>query len=212
MHQISTRTALEPYLPQFFAYCPTMDLVATVTRKGGVDVWRLNGQRVFGANFAKDEDDDDFGEQAERDELQDEGGNVKAIAWRRDGEFCSKKHFPRLAGPNILIGVLTHQVRYWPSLVRMALCRSSILSRARLRTEYRHTRRKPHHLLHCNLKRADGAPNPLQNLMVLFPCRLSRGQPTSHTHHRTLSAHVFLHKTRHMEMSRSTKFCLSAPM
>ncbi|OAL20415.1 hypothetical protein AYO22_08909 [Fonsecaea multimorphosa] len=34
-----------------------MDLVVTVTTKGSVDVWRLNGQRVFGSNFPKDEDD-----------------------------------------------------------------------------------------------------------------------------------------------------------
>ena len=87
MHQISTRVATEPFLAKLFAYCPTMDLVATVTRKDGVDVWRLNGQRVFGATFAREGDHDDVGEVEKTSGDQEIVENVKAVAWRRDGEL-----------------------------------------------------------------------------------------------------------------------------
>lgn len=48
MHQIAIKTLTEPCRPELLCYCPTMDLVATVTEKQAVNVWRLNGQRVFG--------------------------------------------------------------------------------------------------------------------------------------------------------------------
>lgn len=59
-----------------------MDLIATVTRSGNVDVWRLNGQRVFGASF-------DHGEEDVEGDHGVDGvvGKVKAVCWRRDGEF-----------------------------------------------------------------------------------------------------------------------------
>lgn len=80
-----------------------MDLVATVSQplprgKASVDVWRLNGQNVFGANF------DDDGEDDEGDDLdgnEDKDGErerererdlllthkVRGLCWRRDGEI-----------------------------------------------------------------------------------------------------------------------------
>lgn len=67
-----------------------MDLVATVTKKDSVDVWRLNGQRVFGANFAKDEDED-----GEDGGLTKTEGNVRGVAWKSDGEF-RPSHSPAL--------------------------------------------------------------------------------------------------------------------
>ena len=73
-------------MPDLFAYCPTMDLVATVTKKDSVDVWRLNGQRVFGASFAKEEEEDDENGGALKAEAEKEG-NVKGVAWRKDGEL-----------------------------------------------------------------------------------------------------------------------------
>ncbi|EXJ61800.1 hypothetical protein A1O7_02230 [Cladophialophora yegresii CBS 114405] len=83
MHQISARTVVEPFLPALFAYCPTMDLVATTTRKkDNVDVWRLNGQRVFGANFNKQEHEGDEGEGREAEREKD--ANVRGVVWRRD--------------------------------------------------------------------------------------------------------------------------------
>lgn len=84
MHQISARTLPEPYLPapDLFAYCPTMDLIATVSQRDSADVWRLNGQRVFGAKLGKDEEDNgDDG-----DVGRDGKGFVRALGWRRDGE------------------------------------------------------------------------------------------------------------------------------
>ncbi len=89
MHPIATRTLIEPCRPDLVAYCPTMDLVATVTKKGGhVDVWRLNGQRVFGATFETEDDGDDVGLRNSEDREADEAeGFVRAVTWRRDGEF-----------------------------------------------------------------------------------------------------------------------------
>jgi Anaphase-promoting complex subunit 4 WD40 domain len=56
-----------------------MDLIATVTQTCAVDVWRINGQRVFG--FAPDEAGDQ---------------NIEGLAWRNDGTLASN---PSIAGP-----------------------------------------------------------------------------------------------------------------
>lgn len=108
MHQIATRILTEPCItsasdstapgpgpgPSLFAYCPTMDLVATVSQplprgKASVDVWRLNGQNVFGANF----DDDGEGDDGDRDGNGERDlllmHKVRGLCWRRDGEFFS---------------------------------------------------------------------------------------------------------------------------
>ena len=37
--------------PRTLAYCPTMDLVALASEDDQVSVYRLNGQRVFGAGY-----------------------------------------------------------------------------------------------------------------------------------------------------------------
>ncbi|KIW88242.1 uncharacterized protein Z519_11353 [Cladophialophora bantiana CBS 173.52] len=88
MHQISKRMLTDPFVPSLFAYCPTMDLVVTVTGKGIMDVWRLNGQRVFGSNFPKDEGTGgDVGGNAAANKSG--GGNVRAVAWRRDGQILA---------------------------------------------------------------------------------------------------------------------------
>lgn len=34
--------------PHLLAYCPTMDLIAVVTKEEQLDVYRLSGQRAFG--------------------------------------------------------------------------------------------------------------------------------------------------------------------
>jgi hypothetical protein len=101
MHPVATRTLIEPCRPHLVAYCPTMDLVATVmvTKKGGgghVDVSRLNGQRVFGASFETevDGDGDADGVQRNSEDMEAEEGKeadvegfVRAVTWRRDGKF-----------------------------------------------------------------------------------------------------------------------------
>src|SRR5689334_8701101 len=110
MHQIATRILTEPCIPtltksgpDLFAYCPTMDLVATVSQPGvrgkaAVDVWRLNGQNVFGANFdhdseSEDEGEDEDGEQRPGTRARDDEvlkrRKVRGLCWRRDGEFSS---------------------------------------------------------------------------------------------------------------------------
>ena len=38
--------------PHTLSYCPTMDLVALVTEDEQFQVFRLNGQKVFGASYA----------------------------------------------------------------------------------------------------------------------------------------------------------------
>lgn len=83
-----------------------MDLIATVTPAGYgsgqtakdiVDVWRLNGQRVFGATFESADDHDGTpaaarrheggrGSQTNDKDKEKERGFVRALSWRRDGK------------------------------------------------------------------------------------------------------------------------------
>lgn len=89
MHTVATRVLTEPCVPSaaLVAYCPTMDLVATVTRGGAVDVWRLNGQKVFGAVFDVNPLDGGADPEAEVAAVSlPPGGRVRGICWRRDGE------------------------------------------------------------------------------------------------------------------------------
>ncbi|KIX07275.1 uncharacterized protein Z518_01928 [Rhinocladiella mackenziei CBS 650.93] len=58
-----------------------MDLIATVSEKDTVDLWRLNGQRVLGASFVR--------ENTDMEGAQMGGGFVKALAWRRDGQILA---------------------------------------------------------------------------------------------------------------------------
>ncbi|KAK4935709.1 hypothetical protein LTR10_023293 [Elasticomyces elasticus] len=93
MHQIAARILPDPCRPNLMAYCPTMDLVATVTPKSEqVDVSRLNGQRVFGAAFEEEDDgkgnaESDGGNN--RDESEAAKGFVRALTWRRDGQILA---------------------------------------------------------------------------------------------------------------------------
>ena len=102
MHQIASCVLTEPCCPDLVSYCPTMDLVATVTAKGGVDVWRLNGQRVFGASFGgQDEDGDEENDDEQLGNGNAKGGNgretvVRQVGWRRDGECFLHPCFRRL--------------------------------------------------------------------------------------------------------------------
>ncbi|ETI19725.1 hypothetical protein G647_08738 [Cladophialophora carrionii CBS 160.54] len=66
-----------------------MDLVATTTKKDSVDVWRLNGQRVFGANFAKQEYEEEDGEVREAEGEKEKDANVRGVVWRRDGQILA---------------------------------------------------------------------------------------------------------------------------
>ena len=59
------------------AYCPTMDLIALATENNELCVFRLNGQRVFGSSFGGDPY---LGE-------DEEGGEIRALAWKGNGEF-----------------------------------------------------------------------------------------------------------------------------
>ncbi|KAK6387503.1 hypothetical protein LTS17_000772 [Exophiala oligosperma] len=76
-----------------------MDLVTTVVKKvhndhreGQVDVWRLNGQRVFGAEFERGggDDDDDDQDQDQSSGLERDGeGWIRGVCWRRDGQILA---------------------------------------------------------------------------------------------------------------------------
>ena len=46
---LSEKTLPQPAEPSLIAYCPSMDLVAIVTTDQQVLIYRLNGQRVYGA-------------------------------------------------------------------------------------------------------------------------------------------------------------------
>jgi anaphase-promoting complex subunit 4 len=71
--------------PESLAYCPTMDLVALATDDEELHVFRLNGQRVLGVNFAVD-DAFDYGYGASGDD-EEKKGEVRCMAWKRNGKF-----------------------------------------------------------------------------------------------------------------------------
>ena len=56
MHIVGQKTIAEKCKARTVAYCPTLDLVALATDSNCVHVFRLNGQRVFGASY----EDEDF--------------------------------------------------------------------------------------------------------------------------------------------------------
>jgi anaphase-promoting complex subunit 4 len=68
------------------AYCPTMDLVALATDDEELHVFRLSGQRVLGVNFAGD-DAFDYGYSGGGEDEEEEKGEVRCVAWKRNGEF-----------------------------------------------------------------------------------------------------------------------------
>ncbi|KAI9831026.1 MAG: hypothetical protein M1819_005264 [Sarea resinae] len=49
LNVLSEKAVSQPIIPELLAYCPTMDLLAVATRDDQLNVYRLNGQRVFGA-------------------------------------------------------------------------------------------------------------------------------------------------------------------
>ncbi len=49
LNMLAEKIAPQPVNGEQLAYCPTMDLIALGTRDDQVQVFRLNGQRVFGA-------------------------------------------------------------------------------------------------------------------------------------------------------------------
>ena len=57
----------QPVRPHLISYCPTMDLVAVVTREEQLDVYRLNGQRAFGLK------------------QKSVGSSIDAIRWKFNG-------------------------------------------------------------------------------------------------------------------------------
>jgi anaphase-promoting complex subunit 4 len=49
MDLLAEKTVHQLVHPDLLAYCPTMDLIALVTKEEQVFVYRLNGQRILGA-------------------------------------------------------------------------------------------------------------------------------------------------------------------
>lgn len=63
-------------------YCPTMDLVALASQDEKLNVFRLNGQKVFGGSFGGEDpyfDSDD--------EDDDGKGEIRRVKWKDDGRF-----------------------------------------------------------------------------------------------------------------------------
>jgi anaphase-promoting complex subunit 4 len=73
MSERISKRLIEPCRPSMTTLCPTMDLVATVSQKNTVDVWRFNGQRVFGFTSVEDEPD----------------RKVDGVSWRSDGKIIA---------------------------------------------------------------------------------------------------------------------------
>ena len=82
MAELSSKRLLEACKPWLTTYCPTMDLIATVSGKESVDVWRFNGQRVFGL-------------------LAEENikRTIEGIAWKSDGRILAVA----LSGGSVLL-------------------------------------------------------------------------------------------------------------
>ncbi|OAL68394.1 anaphase-promoting complex component Cut20/Apc4 [Trichophyton rubrum] len=66
--------------PRTIAYCPNMDLVAVVTEDEQVNVYRLNGQRVFGGAYGLGEEDGEEGVVRAVGLRWKENGRVLAVA------------------------------------------------------------------------------------------------------------------------------------
>ncbi|KDB27950.1 hypothetical protein H109_00281 [Trichophyton interdigitale MR816] len=66
--------------PRTIAYCPNMDLVAVVTEDEQVNVYRLNGQRVFGGAYGLGEEDGEKGVVRAVGLRWKENGRVLAVA------------------------------------------------------------------------------------------------------------------------------------
>jgi len=47
---LSEKTLRHAVDPNLISYCPSMDLVALVTTEQQVSIYRMNGQRVYGAS------------------------------------------------------------------------------------------------------------------------------------------------------------------
>lgn len=104
MHQLAARSLTEPCRVGLVSYCPTMDLIATVTSinqgdgqkaKDTVDVWKLGGStRAFGATFENGKEQAEAGAggegrqgtQSKDKERSQDAGIVTALSWRRDGK------------------------------------------------------------------------------------------------------------------------------
>ncbi|KAJ5491352.1 hypothetical protein N7539_002919 [Penicillium diatomitis] len=76
---VGEKTLLRKCNPSTLAYCPSMDLIALATDDDKIEVYRLNGQRVFGGSFKGDpylgEDEAD--------------GEVRAVAWKGNGRLLA---------------------------------------------------------------------------------------------------------------------------
>ena len=70
MRELLSKRLTEPCQPELSSCCPAIDLVATVTQRNSIDVWRLNGQAVFGLTGDEDED-----------------YSVDGLAWKSDGMY-----------------------------------------------------------------------------------------------------------------------------
>lgn len=94
MEERAVKRLLEPCRRSLTAFCPTMDLVATVSKKDTVDVWRYNGQRVFGLM------------------PEDDPTQICGVAWRPDGKMLAVT----MADGRVLLidsfsGKVAHQLR-----------------------------------------------------------------------------------------------------
>lgn len=70
LNLLAEKITPQPVSNDQLAYCPTMDLVAVGTRDDQVHVFRLNGQRVFGAAYGQ------------------ESLKIRQLYWKPNGEFC----------------------------------------------------------------------------------------------------------------------------
>ncbi|PGH35384.1 anaphase-promoting complex subunit 4 [[Emmonsia] crescens] len=107
---VAEKTLASKCKPGSMAYCPTMDLVALTTVDERVDVFRLNGQRVFGGVYG------------EGGRGGGGGGEVRRIKWKGSGHLlavvCSDNIIRILSAYS---GKTVHQLPCGPSLASSSI-------------------------------------------------------------------------------------------
>ncbi|OAX76966.1 hypothetical protein ACJ72_08740 [Emergomyces africanus] len=100
---VAEKTLASKCKPGSMAYCPTMDLVALISVDERVDIFRLNGQRVFGGVYGEGG--------------RGGGGEVRRIRWKGSGNLlavvCSDNIIRILSAYS---GKTVHQLPCGPSL------------------------------------------------------------------------------------------------
>jgi hypothetical protein len=120
LNVVAEKTLTKKCKSNILAYCPTMDLVALATDDEELHVFRLNGQRVLGVNFASD-DPFEYGYEASGE--NEEIGEVRCAAWKRNGKLVKSVLVEEFSFWRRVFLSITEGIRYRTLyLPRYSLC------------------------------------------------------------------------------------------